>query len=244
MSDAQTVPFETGQIVVLGAGPVNQRRWYRTSVKKVDDRMIWLDGAPPEQPVLEVQPGQSVTCHTWRPMDALYEAEGRITFTRLAPDPLVGLTIHHAERIQQREYVRVPLSAVATGRFLRTASYDLAIPRPLTLDVFDLSAGGLRGRGDLALTPGDEITFDLALPKAESGSDIPVHLRGRVVALRDLPEQLNLRARVVRLIEGLHAGDLAHEIGVSFVDVSREARERIIRYALEVQRERRRRGMM
>src|SRR5215213_7776735 len=124
MTDASTVPFEAGQIVVLGAGPVNQRRWYRTSVKKVDDRMIWLDGAPPEQPVVELKPGQSVTCHTWRPMDALYEAEGRITFTRLAPDPLVGLTIHHAERIQQREYVRVPLSAVATGRFLRTASYD------------------------------------------------------------------------------------------------------------------------
>ena len=30
---------------------------------------------------------------------------------------------------------------------------------------------------------------------------MPLHLRGRVVALPDLPEPLNLRARVVRLIE-------------------------------------------
>src|SRR5689334_12279993 len=105
MSESMAVPFEPGQIVVLGVGPSHDRRWYRTSVTKVDERMVWVDGAPPEQPEPDVQPGQYISCHTWRSMDALYEADARIAFTRLAPDPLIGLTIVRAERIQQREYV-------------------------------------------------------------------------------------------------------------------------------------------
>src|SRR4051794_12779149 len=146
MSESTAVPFEHGQIVVLGAGPTESRRWYRTSVKKVDERMIWLDGAPPDQPVLDVEPGQAVACHTWRSMDALYAAEGRIAFARLAPDPLVGITIHHGERIQQREYVRLPLSTVATGLHLGNGVHEISAPRTLHLRVNDLSASGLRGR--------------------------------------------------------------------------------------------------
>jgi len=239
-----TVPFEAAQIVVLGVGPDDDRRWYRTSVKKVDDRMIWLDGAPIDQPALDVEPGEAVSCHTWRSMDALYAAEGRITFVRLGNEPLVGLTIDNAERIQQREYVRVPLSTAATGLHLGTETSDLAIPREIHLDVFDLSANGLRGRANVPLTPGDEITFDLPLPKADAEPELPIHVRGKVVALPDLPEPLNLRARVVRLVEAAHAGGFSYEIGVTFLDIPREARERLIRFALEVQRDRRRRGMM
>ena len=66
-----------------------------------------------------------------------------------------------------------------------------------------------------------------------------------MVALPDLPEPLNLRARVVRLIETTWRPEhLEPEIGVVFVDVTRAARERIIHFALDVQRDRRRRGMM
>jgi hypothetical protein len=245
MTDLTTVPFEPGQPVVLGTGPAHARRWYRTTVKQLDARVVWLDGAPEDQPVVQIQPGEDVTCNTWRSMDALYQAEARVAFTRLAPEPLVGLTIERAERIQQREYVRVPLSAVATGLYLGAESrVDDIQPRPLDLEVYDLSAGGLRGRGSLLLAPGDELTIDLPLPRAERGPDMPVHLRGRVVALPDLPEPLNLRVRVVRLVDQARSDDLAREIGVTFVDVSKEARERIIRFALDVQRDRRRRGMM
>jgi c-di-GMP-binding flagellar brake protein YcgR len=49
---------------------------------------------------------------------------------------------------------------------------------------------------------------------------------------------------VVRLIETARYQDLSPEIGIVFVDLSKEVRERIIRFALEVQRDRRRRGMM
>ena len=244
MSETLAVPFMPGQIVVVGVGPADAQRWYRTCVVKVDERMVWLDGASSDESDLDVQPGETVICHTWRSMDALYEAELRIAFTRLAPNPLIGVTVLRADRIQQREYVRIPLSAVATGLYLGTDSFDLARPTPLELDIYDLSASGLRARGNLPLTPGDEIEIDLSLPKADSDTGAPVHLRGRVVALPDLPEPLNLRARVVRLVEAAHSGDLSHEIGLTFVDVPREARERIIRYALEVQRDRRRRGMM
>jgi hypothetical protein len=247
MSVPRAVPFEPGQIVVLGAGPAHDRRWYRTSVTHVDARMVWLDGAPAEQPLLDVQLGQEVTCHTWRAMDALYEAEARVALTRLAPDPLVGLVVQRAERIQQREYVRVPLSAEASGVYLGPSeAATLARPQPLRLKVVDLSASGLRGRGDLLLLPGDELEIELPLPGTQNdAADVPIHLRRRLVSPPGLPAPLNLRARVVRLVEGVSsADDPAHEIGVTFVDVSRDLRERIIRYALDVQRDRRRRGMM
>ena len=100
---------------------------------------------------------------------------------------------------------------------------------------------------DVPLAPGDQITFDLPLPRADADNEPPVHLRGRVVALPDLaglPEPLTLRGMVVRLVEGEEVRGPTNEIGVMFLDISREARERIIRFALEVQRDRRRRGMM
>jgi c-di-GMP-binding flagellar brake protein YcgR len=191
-------------------------------------------------------------------MDALYQVQARVAFARLAPEPLVGLTVLGAERIQQREYVRVPLSTIATGMYLGSTATS-AQEEPLHLQVHDLSASGLRGRSDRPLAPGDDLTLDLPLPRPtatqpdqarfrsprpETRVDQPVHLRGRVVELLDLPEPLNLRARVVRLIENSQAQDLRPEIGVVFLDLTRETRERIIRFALDVQRERRRRGMM
>ena len=260
MTDLAAVPFEPGQIVVLGAGPEWDRRWYRTTVQRIDSRVVWMDGAPEGQPPVEVQPGEHLTCHTWRNMDALYQTEARVAIARLAPEPLIGLTVLRAERIQQREYVRVPLSTVATGSYLGSeASYAETQEQYLQLLVSDLSAGGLRGRSDLSLFPGDELMLDLPLPRTEeprteparthhlrpeSRQLLPLQLRGRVVALPDLPVPLNLRARVVRLIETMRPEHLSPEIGVVFVGLTRDARERIIRYALDVQIDRRRRGML
>jgi len=258
MTHASGVPFEAGQPVIVGTGPMHDRRWFRTSVRRVDARIVWVEGAPEDQPIVDVQPGQDVTCHSWRDMDALYQTLGRVAFTRLAPEPLIGLTIHSVERIQQREYVRVPLSTEATGLLVASGSTDpngLLAGSHAGLDtgdeqlsvqfnVHDVSAGGLRGSSDLLLEPGDELALDLRLPRADSDTDIPIHLRGRVVTLRNLPEPLYLRARVVRRIETALDEDFSHELGIAFVDVSKEARERIIRFALDIQRERRRRGMM
>jgi hypothetical protein len=261
MTEPTGVPFETGQTVVLGAGPEPARRWFRTTVQRMDARVVWLDGAPKDQPLVDVQPGEVVTCHTWRHMDALYEVQARVAFSVLAPDPMVGLTIQSAERIQQREYVRVPLSTEASAMYVGSGAVTEAFePKPLRLAVCDLSAGGLRGRSSLALGPGDELEIDLPLPRLqtpprmlatrpglngpEDDPDAPLHLHGRVVTLAELPKPLNLRARVVRLVEAPLNDELICEIGVEFVDVSRQARERIIRFAMDVQRDRRRRGLL
>jgi len=245
------VPFEAGQPVIVGVGPMHERRWYRTSIRRVDARIVWLDGVAEDESVVDVQPGQEITCHSWRAMDALYQTVGRVAFTRLAPEPLVGLTVNSVERIQQREYVRVPLSTEATGLYLGPVAQDDTVspphaPTSVQLAVYDLSAGGLRGRSNVPLHPGDELSIDLPLPHAHTDVFVPVHLRGRVVTLPNLPSPLNLRARVVRLIDNDNAAhdDPFHDIGIAFVDVSKEARERIIRFALDIQRERRRRGMM
>lgn len=258
MTHAAGVPFAVGQPVIVGAGPQQDRRWYRTSVQRVDARIVWLDGAPEDLPAVDVQPGEEVACHSWRAMDALYQTTGRVAFTRLAPEPLIGLTIQSVERVQHREYVRVPLSTATTGLYIGRGAEGVTLPpsmqQSLALEVYDLSAGGLRGRSSLALTPGDELTIDLPLPRADNARpnsartdndpDAPVHLRGRVVTLPNVPDPLNLRARVVRLIDTPSAAYLTHEIGIAFVDVPPAERERIIRFALDLQRERRRRGMM
>lgn len=265
MTHGSGIPFEVGQPVIVGVGPLHDRRWLRTSVLRVDARIVWLDGAPEDQPTVDVQPGQDVTCHSWRAMDALYQTLGRVAFARLAPEPLIGVSVLSVERIQQREYVRVPLSTEATGLYLGPngdrarplirggsdapdgpiGAPDEAEPAPptLTLTVRDLSAGGLRGRSSLPVRPGDELTIDLRLPNTDAAPDVPVHLRGRVVAIPNLPGELSLRARVVRLIEA-YSSDDSHDIGVAFMDVPRSTRERIIRFALDIQRDRRRRGMM
>ena len=69
MTDLTAVPFEPGQIVLLGAGPEASRRWYRTTVTRIDSRVVWVDGAPEGQPLVEVQPGENLTCHTWRKLN-------------------------------------------------------------------------------------------------------------------------------------------------------------------------------
>lgn len=247
MNGQLAAPFEAGQPVVLGAGPQHARRWYRTSVQYVEASTVWLHGAPFDQPAVQVEPGEDVTCHIWRYMDAAYQVQAKVAFSRQNPEPVVGLTVQGAERIQQREYVRVPLATEAWALYLgsedRPAILDDAADQPVHLEVRDLSAGGLRGRSNLPLAPGDELEIDLALPRAE---EIVAALRldGKVVAQPDLPESLNLRARVVRLIDTGISGSPACEIGVAFLEAPREAQERIIRFALEVQRDRRRRGLL
>jgi hypothetical protein len=244
MIETTQVPLEPGQTVLLGIGTAGREQWSRTMVRRVDPRMVWLDAAPEGQPVIEAQPGLEVVCNTWRHMDALYQIQARVGMTRLEPGPLIGLQILTSQRIQQREYVRVPLTTEAWGiRDGDDASGQA--PVPFRLQVQDLSAGGLRGRTEQLLNPGDELTIDLPLPDAPPPQvSAPLVLRGRVVLLHDLPAPLNLRARVVRLVDTELPNTLACEFGVAFLDVPKETRERIIRFALNVQRDRRRRGML
>jgi hypothetical protein len=242
MTETTQLPLEPGQTVVLGVGPDGRERWSRTIVTRVDARMVWVDAAPEGQPPIEVKPGQDVVCHTWRYMDALYEVQATVGMTRLEPGPLVGLVILSSRRVQHREYVRVPLSTEARG-FYAGPDPSGTLVWPFRLQVQDLSASGLRGRTGRTLMPGDEIAIDLALPTAEPAAPTPLPLRGRVLARPDLPEPLNLRARVVRRVETALRNDLDCEIGLAFLDVPKEDRERIIRFALSVQRDRRRRGM-
>jgi hypothetical protein len=245
MTQTTQVPLEPGQTVVLGVGAVGHERWSRTSVAHIDARMVWLDAAPEGQPSIDAQPGTEVVCHTWRNMDALYRVRARVGMCRLAPEPLVGLLILESRRIQKREYVRVPLSTDARVYFGGPSTSD-ETANSFGLRVQDLSAGGLRGRTERSLTAGDELTIDLPLPDAPPPlPPTSLILRGRVVALHDLPEPLNLRARIVRQVEtGLPEDALSCEIGVAFLDVAKEVRERIIRFALRVQHDRRRRGML
>src|SRR4051794_24652307 len=195
------VPVEPGQEVVLGVGGTGREQWSRTVVAHIDTPMIWLDAAPVGQPAIEVDPGTEVICHTWRHMDALYQMRARVAMLSLGMSPLVGLNILESRRVQQREYVRAPLATEARG-FYPPPVLTGAGTTSFRLQVQDLSAGGLRGRTERLFEPGDELSIDLPLPDAPPPqTSLPLLLRGRVVALHDLPEPLNLRARVVRRVD-------------------------------------------
>ncbi|MGE3910314.1 MAG: flagellar brake protein [Chloroflexota bacterium] len=238
---------DNGQAILLGSGPEQARRWYQTMVRRVDTHLIWVDGAPEDQPAVRVQPGEDVTCRTWRHMDALYHMNARVAFVQVTPEPLVGLKVQAVERIQNRAYVRVPCSTEARGRHLGPASPTRTSPvREVRVNLHDLSAGGLRGRASHPVSPGDELEIELSLPSA-GRSNAATLLRGRdqQASLNASPEPLTLRARVVRLIGTPSAKDAAAcEIGAAFLDASKAAQERIIRFTLDVQREHRRRGLL
>ena len=225
--------LEDGQVVVLELDDRGETKSYPTRVAHLDGDVVWIE-APAEYalPVALVEPATAppaseIVIHTWRRMDARYTVRARLTAARTAPRPRLGVVIVGGERIQDREYFRVPLAiqAQATGIGPDGETWLFA------LTVHDLSAAGLRARSQIPLATDAELRIALRLP------DPTTNVRE---ILRSKP--LNLRARVVRLIEPPRRPDLSCEIGVSFVDLPSRDRERIIRFALETQRERRRRG--
>jgi hypothetical protein len=231
---AAALPIEAGQVVVLGPDPRDEGAWRRTYAVEVVGRAVWVDARPTEDgPRLDVARGAHVACHTWRAMDALYTLDARALGVRGdGPEgrPLLGLEVLDVTRVQQREFVRVPLAADAWA----TVTPADGTRRRVGLRVHDLSAGGLRGRSSAPLAPGDALDISLPLPNSQG----PVAVRGTVVPLR---HSLDLRARVVRLVDAPTGPDEC-EVGIRFEDVPAEARERIIRFALNVQLEQRRRG--
>jgi hypothetical protein len=138
-----TRELSPGTAVQLGDG-VELRRGV---VIAVDERAlrVELDGALP------VAAGDEVQLSIVHAREARYAVRGRAAWVRPAPLDTTHLSLSHDEaprRVQRREHVRVAVGGAASLRPLRWPGVAPARragpPRPVTAQLLDVSAGGLR----------------------------------------------------------------------------------------------------
>jgi c-di-GMP-binding flagellar brake protein YcgR len=228
MSVRLNVRLDRGQLVVLGIEEAGVPHWYQSRVCQHEPELVWVEAPLEKRGPVTPAVGAEVIVHTWRSTDARYTLRTNVAATELQPPALLGLRVLEFQRIQRREYFRVPLVARLDDAQLLGADGD---EHSIVLQVCDVSAGGVRGRSAtlrgqsaVLLHVGDQLRFNLPLPPE--------------------PDPLEVLARVVRVAEAVATAEYACEIGAAFVDLTTNGRERLIRFALCQQSQQLRRGML
>ena len=235
MSDGGHPSIEAGQLLMIGMGGGECYEWHRTRVAALENGLVWVEAPTRDGAPILPDPGVPVMIHTWRPVVARFTAQATVVAVRLggerplpaspggASDPhlpaLLGLQVADDTRIQHREHLRVHVSLQAQA----STDHPAGRGARFTLDVHDLSAGGLRARCPIPLPPGSDLTMALELP--------------------ELPEPLEARGQIVRVVEPPEPPGTSCVVGVAFNELRPGVREQIVRFVLAVQRERRRGGL-
>jgi hypothetical protein len=213
---------------MLGLQGPQGARWFSTRTLKREEDRVWLE-RPLEWPSqLEDGEEREILLDISRPTDARYRARGQMVATEL-PEGVVAVRIIDAERIQRREFFRVETCITADEAILEEADGSQVA---LRLYVINLSAGGLAARIAPAYGEAHELTLGM-------GAEITITFQ-----LPGQADPLRLRARIVRLAPATGPSVLSREIAGEFVHPRPADRERLIRYALRVQTEYIRRGLI
>jgi c-di-GMP-binding flagellar brake protein YcgR len=221
MTAVERIPMERGQQVMLRMDEPEGARWFPTRVVDREEETVWV-GAPPHDPTGALAVGEEISFRTWRATDALYAVRAEIVAVERGAQACVGVYPFEGQRIQRREYFRVPIWDVLKGAAVVTPEGEELHPGLL---LADLSASGLGLRSTKPLALGSEVCLALTLP--DTDGTVPV------------------RGTVVRAEEEAHDGaDYPYECGAMFTDVATAVRERIIRYAIRYQLEQLRRGVV
>ncbi|HLH25563.1 MAG TPA: PilZ domain-containing protein [Chloroflexota bacterium] len=220
MMAVERIPLERGQQVMLRVDESDGARWFPTRVMGREDDTVWV-GAPPHDPAGALAVGEEVSFRTWRATDALYAVRAEIVAVERGAQACVGVWVFEGERIQRREYFRVPCWTVLKGATVIAPDGEEQRPRLL---LADLSASGLGLRSAAPLALGSELRLDLSLP--DNGDVVPV------------------RASIVRAEASRDHAEYPWECGAMFTDVATVVRERIIRHAIRYQLEQLRRGVV
>jgi hypothetical protein len=219
MIAVERIPMERGQQVMLRMDEAEGERWFPTRVVGREEETVWV-GAPPHDPTGLLAIGEEISFCTWRVTDALYAVRAEIVAVEKGAQACVGMYPFEGERIQRREYFRVPSWGVLKDVTVITPEGEEQRARLLLADL-SASGLGLRGVGPLAL--GSEVRLELTLP--DSDGLVP------------------LRAAIVRAADPTDGADYPYESGAMFTEVDADVRERIIRYAIRYQGEQLRRGV-
>lgn len=219
----ERVPLQVGQQFLLGINHEDRREWHNGKVLSREGIKLRLECPPEAGPALRDSLGSEVIIDTWRIMDARYTLRARVLEILREQHPQMEVELLEGTRVQHREYFRVPVSLDPREAWLE--STDEAVPdKRIRLHLRDLSAGGLRARCSQTVNPLSTVRVRLTLP----GSEVP----------------LTLRARVVRVVDEPGPSSWPCEVGGAFLDLSQRDREEIIRFALRLQADEIKRGVI
>jgi hypothetical protein len=219
MTAVERIPMERGQQVMLRVDEPEGGHWFPTRVMSREEETVWV-GAPPYNPAGPLAVGEEITLRTWRATDALYAVRAEIVAVERGAQACVGVYVFEGQRIQRREYFRVPIWSVVKDATVVAPDGTEQQPR-LLLD--DLSASGLGLRSTEPLALGTVVRTDLTLP--------------------DGGEIVTVRASIVRAEDSNDRAEYPYECGAMFNEVAPALHERIIRYAIRYQLEQLRRGV-
>jgi hypothetical protein len=220
MTAVERIPMERGQQVMLRLDDIEGARWFPTRVMSREEETVWV-GAPPHNRDGGLAVGEEVTFRTWRATDALYAVRAEIVAVERGAQACVGVYVFEGQRIQRREYFRVPCWSVLRGARVIAADGE---ERELRLLLADLSAIGMGLRSAEPLVLGSQVRAELVLP----GNDLIVPVQ----------------ASIVRADSSNERAEYPWEYGAMFCELEAEIRERIIRYAIQYQLEQVRRGVV
>ncbi|MBX5492261.1 MAG: PilZ domain-containing protein [Chloroflexi bacterium] len=212
------IPLERGQpaLLLLEGEDPGCRSWIAAQAGD----LVWLEAPAATAAQLRLEPGDEVQLRTWRPTDALYLLRGRVERVEQGAAWRLGLRLLAATRHQRRAYFRVPLGTPAEA----VHRLDQLSSEPLLVHVRDLSASGVGLLTAVPLWVGARIALRMHLP--------------------DTDAPLVLSARVVRVVEPVRARAALWQSGAALVDLPPETQEQLIRFAIQVQQEWRRRGRL
>ncbi|HLI25949.1 MAG TPA: PilZ domain-containing protein [Chloroflexota bacterium] len=218
MIPPERVPLERGQpaLLLLETDEPGCQSW----IAEQTGELVWIEATAEAAGDLRLQVGDEVLVRTWRPTDALYVLRGRVEQVHHGARLRVGLRLREATRQQQRQYFRVPLDVPAEEAYC----LDQASDEPLVVHVRDLSASGIGLLTPVPLWVGAQLTLRVRLPGALA--------------------PLTLRARVVRVVEPQREPPALWQSGATLIDLPPETQELLIRFAIQVQQEWRRRGRL
>ncbi|MFN0073204.1 MAG: flagellar brake protein [Chloroflexota bacterium] len=212
----ERVPLQPGQQFLLGVNYRDRREWYNGHVVSREGAVLRLEFPSEAAPALTESGGADVIIDTWRVMDARYTLRARVLTVLTQRAPQLDVELLDGTRIQHREYFRVPVSIDPRESWLESALETIPDKR-IRLHLRDLSAGGLRARCNQVLNVSSTIRCHVSLP----GSSVVLTLRARIARVEEEPGPTNWPC----------------EVGASFIDLPASDREEIIQFALRLQAE-------
>lgn len=143
---------------------------WRAGVVDLDETALVLK--IPAEAAAVLRAGDAVKASFWRDLDARYFLQTTVRGVRTRPAPL--LYLHHPaqiERFQDREHVRasvdwkIPVTKLSAEEFQRAVHspvYSESIEgRPVTVEVVDVSAGGLRLKSTPVFAVQDHVVVEV-----------------------------------------------------------------------------------
>ena len=213
--------------LVVSDGP--QAGVYSTRVEDLSEAHISVDAPVSGRDVIFFEEELPLWVTFAREHDARYRFRSKVVGRASKPIPMVLIEPpEHIERMQDREFVRVPTTLPARCVFVKKE--DEGIPKSFKATIMDISAGGIR--------------MGVNLPEQEARTDWTIK-RGTYFSVTfDLPGLMRFDQTEVRVINVIEDRWERLILLCMFLDITEGMREQIVRYNLAQQRVLLRKGLL